>query len=220
MYNNKIAKKMNRNQTIDLKYINSKEYCNKIEKEWRKQMFFDNVWKIVFSLWIIWALFLSLHILTPQISFGASNEQEMSIRDKIRQERLEVCQKAYKNSWISEKFIYKQLPVVRCATYMWLIYAYESNFWKSRKCLEDKNCHWMKWNWVDTPQGFLKFETFKEWREYFAKKYFRFHYKKNINTFVNNWSMTDRKTYKSFMKKRFWKMYWELEYFYLTWRNK
>lgn len=59
-------------------------------------------------------------------------------------------------------FIYKQLPVVRCASYMSLIYAYESDFGQSRRCKQDKNCWGIKGNGGDTPAGFLKFKTEKE----------------------------------------------------------
>lgn len=218
--NNKNAKKLKMNQTIDLKYINAKEYCKKVEKNRLKEKIFDNLPRNLFYIWAISTLFFFLLVLIPQNTFGSLEEQQMSIRDKIRLERLEICQKAYKEAGIEQKFLYEQLPVVRCATYMWLVYAFESNFWKSRLCVEDKNCHWMRWNWIDHPKGFIKFNSYTEWREWFANRYFKFHYKKKINEFVNSWSMTDREAYKNFMWKRYSQMYWELEYFYLTWRNK
>lgn len=139
------------------------------------------------------------------------------IQNKIRLERLEICEEAYKNSWINEQFLYEQIPAVRCATYMTLIYAFESNFWKSEKCVNQKNCHGMKWNWYDTPKWFLIFNSFTDWRKYFAKKYFRWHYKKNIRTFVYNWSMTDQEVYTEFVTTRYWKIYNELENLYITW---
>lgn len=217
--NKRQAKKLGMNNTIDLKYIMAREYCDKVELSTLKDKIIDKVYIILFYIWIISTLWLVLGMITPQITFGADIAQNNEIRDEIRQERLEICQKAYKNTQINEMFIYEQLPAVRCATYMSLVYAYESNFGKSRKCVEDKNCHGMKWNWVDTPAWFLKFKTHKEGREYFAKKYFRWHYKKDITTFVYNWSMTDRSTYIAFMKKRYWKMYNELEYLYMTGRS-
>ena len=117
-------------------------------------------------------------------------------------------------------FIYDQLPVIRCATYMTLVYSYESNYWTSRKCKEQNNCLGMKWNWVNHPAWFITFDTEREAREWFANRYFKFHYKKKINQFVNSWSMTDRETYKQFMRQRSGKTYSDLEYYYFTWINK
>jgi hypothetical protein len=102
---------------------------------------------------------------------------------------------------------------------MSLIYAFESSFWKSRKCVEQKNCHGMKWNWVNHPAGFITFNSHTESREWFANRYFKFHYKKDIKTFVYNWSMTDQKVYTEFIKARFWEMYRELEYQYMNWNR-
>ena len=138
----------------------------------------------------------------------------MSAKDIIRTERLDICQTAYKNSEINKQFIHWQIPAVRCATYMSLIFAYESGYGKSAKCVKTNNCFWLKWNWYDTPKGFLHFKTQTEGREYFAKKYFKWHYKKDIKTFVHNWSMTDQKIYTTFVKDRFWKFHNEIEKLY------
>lgn len=195
-------------QTIDLKWILAKEYLESRKSPTRKKAEF--LLKCISLSWVIWffiiMIFWSIH------KADASD----NIRNEIRLERLEVCQEAIENSDIQERIMYKQILAVRCATYMWLVYAYESDFGKSRKCVEDKNCWGIKWNWYDTPAGFLKFGTYKEGRRYFAKKYFQWHYKKKINTFVNNWSMTDRATYKSFMWDRYSTMYKELEYLYFV----
>ena len=152
---------------------------------------------IVVAVWINWA---------------KTSANELSIQDKIRLERLEICQQAYKLSNIEEKQIYWQIPAVRCATYMTLIYAYESNYWTSRKCTEHNNCWWIKGNWYDTPKGFLHFKTQRSGRMYFAKKYFRWHYKKNVSTFVYNWSMTDRETYIDFVNSKWFEIYRQLTY--------
>lgn len=216
---NKIMK-TNIKYCIDLAWIMEVEKENELIKLWylKDYSLLDKLivnyplLKVLFLT--LWALFLFFLLLLPFSS--KSNASSENIRDSIRLERLEVCQKAYKKSWINKQFIYEQIPAVRCSTYMAIIYAYESNFGRSRKCVQDKNCFGMKWNWYDTPKWFLTFKTEKEWREYFAKKYFQWHYKKKINQFVNNWSQTDRYTYKQFMYKNFWTIYKETEYLYIS----
>lgn len=213
---NKIMKKNTnkKNLTIDLKWIMAKEYLN--SKKSNFTLIIEKYINIISIAWFIMICFLWLGVLMPNTTNSYYTEQNMSIQDKIRLERLEVCQEAYKNSWINKQFIYWQIPAVRCAAYLTLIYAYESWFWKSQKCIEKQNCWWIKWNWTDTPRWFLKFNTYEDWRKYFAKKYFQWHYKKNIKNFVYSRSMTDRETYINFMKQKYWKIYWELEYLYLT----
>jgi hypothetical protein len=112
--------------------------------------------------------------------------------------------------------IYGQLPVVRCATFATLVYAYESNYWVSNLCKNSKNCFWLRWNGVDTPAWFLTFSSYEEWLKYFAEKYFKWHYKKKISVFVKDWSMTDREVYIAFMNANFWKVYQELENLYFN----
>jgi hypothetical protein len=141
----------------------------------------------------------------------------LDVQRYIRQERLRICQEAYKNSEINKKFIYKQIPAVRCATYMTLVYAFESNYGKSRICRKKKNCFWMKGNGMDTPEWFLTFQDQTEWRNYFAKKYWKYHYKKKIPQFVHDWSMTDREAYTNYMQQNYQTIYQELEYLYITW---
>ena len=159
-------------------------------------------------------ILIALAILLPISSLNASESK--NIAKEIRIKRLESCENAYKESWIKDKFIYKQLMVVRCATYSTLIYAYESNFWQSEKCIKMKNCYGMKWNWYEHKAWFITFDTYEEWRNWFSYKYFQWHYKKKINTFVNNWSETQQEEYKSFMWNNYTKIYKELEILYLT----
>jgi hypothetical protein len=107
--------------------------------------------------------------------------------------------------------IYGQLPVVRCATFATLVYAYESNYWVSNICKTQKNCYWMKKNWE-----FITFNSYDDWTKYFAEKYFQWHYKKTISVFVRDWSMTDREEYTYFITFNFWKVYQELENLYFN----
>jgi len=130
--------------------------------------------------------------------------------NSIRDNRLKICEEEYEKQkeWVDSRYIHKSQDIIkRCATYSTLIKAFESNYWKSRKCIKTKNCHWLKWNWIDTPAWFLKFKTYEEWERYFAKKYFRWHFNKTINVFVRNWSMTDQNVYISFVKNKYWDIY-------------
>jgi hypothetical protein len=53
---------------------------------------------------------------------------EMENQKKIRLERLKICENAFLQSELELSDIYGQLPVVRCATFATLVYAYESNY--------------------------------------------------------------------------------------------
>ena len=128
------------------------------------------------------------------------------MQEKIRIERLKSCQKYAK----IEK-IYWQDAIVRCATFATIVFAFESDFWKSWLCQNQKNCYWIKWNWIEYPKWFIAFPTFEKWNEYFAKKYFQFHYKKKVPEFVRSWSMTDRQSYIYFFRENYQKIYSEIE---------
>ena len=170
---------------------------------------------IKFLLWVTLVfIIITVGLLIPRDETNAL--EEVSIATKIRLERLISCENALNKSWIQELFIYEQSLVVRCATYSTLIYAYESGYGQSQKCKLQKNCYGMKWNWVDKPAWFITFDSYKAGRDWFSYKYFQWHYKKKINTFVNNWSMTERDTYKQFMWKNYTNIYNELERLYLT----
>lgn len=199
---------------IDLAWQRFDEQTKELIKLWYFKK--NNTFKHLVLAWFL--LTLLLIVFLPKNVLKANYNNELNTQDQIRINRLKSCENAYKESWIKDKFIYKQLMVVRCATYSTLIYAYESNFWQSYKCINNKNCYWIKWNWYDTPAWFLTFDTYEQGRDYFAKKYFKWHYKKKINTFVNDWSMTERYIYKQFMFNNYTKIYKELEYLYLTQR--
>ena len=124
------------------------------------------------------------------------------MQDKIRIERLKSCQKYAKT-----QKIYDQDAIVRCATFATIVFAFESDFWKSWLCQNRKNCYWMKGNWIEYPKWFITFSSFEKWNEYFAKKYFQFHYKKKVPDIVRSWSMTDRDAYISFFNVNYKKIY-------------
>ena len=157
-----------------------------------------------------------LLLLLLPISGFANN----TIIESIREDRVGACERAYNEyqEHIQDKYIHlAQDPVVRCATYMHLVFAYESGFWTSNKCLEKNNCFGIRrptYNFAkDDIQyrvwtgNFLIFDNWKDWNLAFARLYYRFHMNKNINQFVYAWSMTDRWTYKHFMRERFTDVY-------------
>lgn len=212
----------NLNNTIDLRLLLSNEKYNKYEKQWLvpKISHYDKLMmthtKLILIFATIWIVFIILIGTGMKYSIVNAEGNELTIQDKIRMDRLKVCEKAYKDSWIGKQFIQEQVPSVRCANFMTLIYAYESDFGKSHKCTDHFNCHGMKWNWVDHPAWFIDFENEKEGREWFANRYFKFHYKKDIETFVNDWSETDIENYIYFVESKYSKIYSEIENLYFT----
>jgi hypothetical protein len=176
---------------------------------------------ITLILWIpliVYLSFISWYTIAQAHPYISDNNQN-NIQTQIRKERLSICEQQYKKAHINKQYIYGQIPTVRCAAYKTLTYAFESNYWKSRMCKQQHNCFWIKGNGVDTPQWFLTFEDQTEWRNYFAKKYWKYHYKKKIPQFVHDWSMTDREAYINYMQQNYQTIYQEIEKLYITWFN-
>jgi hypothetical protein len=105
---------------------------------------------------------------------------------------------------------------------MTLVYAFESNYWRSEKCFNNFNCFgikktsyntWIKYK-LDN-NNFKIYKNYNEWNLDFARLYIRFHLNKNINEFIKSWSMTDRQVYIWFMKEKYWSIY---NYFILLYR--
>lgn len=192
---------------IDLR---SQYFVEELEKKWYKinkkrnfKLDFNFIKKVIVIAWFI------LFFLTIYLNYFVKKSEarkDFTLQEKIRIERLKSCQKYAK----IEK-IYWQDAVVRCATFATIVFAFESDFWKSNICLNRKNCFWMKWNWVEYPTGFINFRNFDEANNFFAKKYFQFHYKKKVEDFVYSWSMTYRKSYIYFFNKNYQKIYSEIE---------
>ena len=188
---------------IDLR---SQYFVEELEKKWYKikkkrnfKLDFNFIKKAIVIAWFI------LFFLTIYLNYFVKKSEarkDFTLQEKIRIERLKSCQKYAK----IEK-IYWQNAIVRCATFATIVFAFESDFWKSWLCQNQKNCYWIKWNWIEYPKWFITFSSFEKWNEYFAKKYFQFHYKKKIPEFVRSWSMTDRDDYISFFSKNFKKIY-------------
>lgn len=146
-------------------------------------------------------------------------------KDSIREARLEACKQGYKNNKARINEIYKhdtQNPIVRCATMMTLQFAFESNYWKSPMCINTKNCFWIKEPWrTDIKVNykvwnnrFLIFDNFDDGNKAYAILYFKWHFNKNINELINGRSTTDQIPYINFVKKNYWKTFWEVQKIY------
>lgn len=160
-----------------------------------------------------------MKIITTIILFiiiSLSSASANTYLDQVRLERIEACNIASQEyaEWIKDRYIHRQQdPVLRCATFMHLVYAYESWWWTSPRCQNDMNCFWIKqptynpfrWisYWVRYPGRFIIFENKQDANLVFARLYFRWHMNKTIPVFINWWSMTDRDTYIAFMQDRF-----------------
>ena len=157
---------------------------------------------------------------------GYCNKSEASNRDIIREARIKACEEGYERNKkrVNEIYLHKeQDPITRCATFMTLVYAYESWFGKSRRCMEDFNCFWIKQTTFNTwipatiwDNRFKIYRNYDDWNRDFAILYFRFHFNKNIEEFVNSRSLTDRETYIDFKRKRFLSLYNDLK---KLWKN-
>ena len=188
---------------IDLR---SQYFVEELEKKWykikKKRNFKLNFNFIKKAIVIAWFILFFLTIYLNYFVKKSEAKKDFTLQDKIRIERLKSCQK-----YAKIKKIYDQDAVVRCATFATIVFAFESDFWKSWLCQNQKNCYWIKWNWIEYPKWFITFPTFEKWNEYFAKKYFQFHYKKKVPDFVRSWSMTDRDAYISFFNVNYKKIY-------------
>ena len=188
---------------IDLR---SQYFVEELEKKWYKikkkrnfKLDFNFIKKAIVIAWFI------LFFLTIYLNYFVKKSEakkDFTLQDKIRIERLKSCQKYAKT-----QKIYDQDAIVRCATFATIVFAFESDFWKSWLCQNRKNCYWMKGNWIEYPKWFITFSSFEKWNEYFAKKYFQFHYKKKVPDIVRSWSMTDRDAYISFFNVNYKKIY-------------
>ena len=143
--------------------------------------------------------------------------------DEIREQRIarvQACTQAKDNykDWIDERYrIVHQDFVARCATYMHLIYAYESGFGRSNRCVSDNNCFGIKEptnksvleniDYNVTNHRFLVFNNKQDGNQVFANLYARWHMNKHIDRMVESWSMTDHYTYKQFLHEHWWGLY-------------
>ena len=141
--------------------------------------------------------------------------QKEDLTTIIRKWRLKACSQWYLEYQNHIKQVYRldENAIVRCFVFMTLVYAFESNYWQSRMCLEDKNCFWIKeptykWplDWINYRvwnNRFLIMKSFDDNNLLFARLFYRWHLNKSIDVFVRDWSMTDQEVYIWFMKDEY-----------------
>lgn len=133
-----------------------------------------------------------------------------NINLKASKENLFTCIEVKNEFWLKS-------DAKRCATYLTIVKAFESNFEKSNMCKNYNNCFWLKvptdkkwlkWNWSAWKWNFIKFDTKEIWNYAFAYYYLNYHTNKTANKFVNTYSDWN-KNYIKFILNNYDKLYWE-----------
>lgn len=217
--------------TIDLRYMYAREIVDEIENKWFKNKTLNIILPIFTIIWAITVLVLWWGML---IWKSKANNIETQInseydyywvdnhKDYERKLRLEACERVYMQNqyFVNDTFIHTtQNPIVRCATMMTLVWAYESNYFNSNMCLTTNNCFGIK---EYSTWRFKEYNTRYESYLDFARLYlvwnwnnsFKWHKNRTISEFVYNWSMTDRNTYIDYLNTRFHNIYNELNNIY------
>lgn len=219
----KQAKSLNMNRDINLKYIIAREYCDSIELANTKDKVVNYGYIVLHYLWMF-ALAFIVSFWLFFLLYAKSNAS-YDMQTEIRKARIEACTQAYYEyqDWVDSKYKHtNQNIIIRCATFSSLVFAKESWYWKSNRCINHLNCHWIKnlsvdlkpLEWINVEvvdNRFLKFENYDDWNLLFARLYMRWNFNKDIETFVTNYSETDRETYISFINDKYWKVYKELK---------
>jgi len=139
-------------------------------------------------------------------------------KDYARMQRLEACERMQ----IEKLEISDQKKTLHCATIMTLITAFESDFMKSNRCMNDNNCMWLKGKRPNRSYWFLTFDNHYDWNIYFAEKWFTYHHPKSIHTLIwgyeqadwsykYGWSTTDQAIYVAFIKDKYSSVYKDLQ---------
>lgn len=225
------AKSLNMNNTIDLKYIIFREYCDSIELGNTKDKVVNYGYIAIHYIWMFTVAFIISFIMflffftkseanyiAPEYKYyWVDNEQ-----DYQRKLRLKACTRVYEQNkdFIDNTFIHiTQNPIIRCATMITLIWAYESDYFRSNMCVSQKNCFWIKsyTNWK-----FKTYDTWYKWYLDFARLYlvwnwnntFKGHKNRNIVEFIENWSWDNievEKRYINFVTSKYWDIYISLK---------
>lgn len=217
---NSKAKKLWMNRTIDLRYSNAVDYIDKKQTASFKQKTINFLTITCFWFWVLTLSFIMYLAFAGIFKADASDMQT-----EIRKARIEACTQAYYEyqEWVDSRYKHsEQNVIIRCATFSSLVFAKESWYWKSNRCLNHLNCYWLKnlsvdlkpLEWINVEvvdNRFLKFENYDDWNLLFARLYMRWNFNKDITTFVKWYSETDQETYISFVSDRFWKTYKELK---------
>jgi len=224
---NKNAIKLGMNRDINLKYIIAREYCDSIELANTKDkvvnygyivLHYLGMFALAFIVsFIIFFLFYAksnANYIPPEYKYyWVDNEQ-----DYQRKLRIEACTRVYEQNkdFIDETFIHNtQNAIIRCSSMMTLIWAYESDYFRSNMCVKNSNCFWIK---DYTTWNFKVYNDRYEWYLDFARLYlvwnwdntFKWHKNRSIVQFVENWSWDSvevEKRYIKFVSSKYWITY-------------
>lgn len=233
--------KTNLKNTIDLRSIIENERDKKLIKNGYLQDFnilekfmirFQRISKVMVIMGVIFTLLLVMY---PFNETNANESNVLSIRDKIRLERINICNEyfqKYKNIKNVPMFVRNKTAVVSCAIRMHWVYIMESWSGQSEMCKKRNSCLWIK-SKVNWYYGHNKFSSYNEERRIFADKYFKYHFKKSPFTFIYwykqtnwkykwGWATWNRVVYVSHLNKieNDEKLISEYSYLYMTWRSK
>ena len=153
-------------------------------------------------------------------SLEQAEASSYSLQDQIRLDRIRGCIEGYKanKERVDEIYLHtKQNKIARCATYATLVYAKESWWGKSDRCLTRYNCFWIRNSTHQSGVSYkLDYNNFKIYRNYedantdFGHLYFKWHFNRSWYDFVRVWSETDQQTYTSFINDNYNEVYKEI----------
>jgi hypothetical protein len=150
-------------------------------------------------------LLLSLLFLSP-LSFAWEMEKSLA---------LESCEMQYwawenKKEWKWSK----ENPVLRCATFSYLVFQYETGYGKSKIFKNKNNAHG-----IMRKGKIITYKTKRESFNHFAILFYNFRHDQKIKRFIYGywskgwkmgWSVTHKPEYFSFMKKNYQETYNDL----------
>lgn len=212
-------------KTIDLKAITYADYLRKkgyfvtnkltmsqkILVKSKKIALFAILSTIMYILlWIIWIV--ATHASNDELSYYWVN----SYKDLARVHRLEACERVNPEATRDQ--------ILHCGTMMTIVTAIESDFMQSPRCRNYKNCTGIK-GWQNGKYGFMKFDSVYAHNLYFAEKFWKYHYKKSLFTFVYGykqtdgsykygWTYTQQSTYLQFVRSKYSIVYKEISKIY------
>ena len=217
---------LNDKNIINLKWELSQKQIDK-KRKFRKfelwlNKFIKYFYSIAFILILLGLILIGLLKCSTAI-FASENEviindeftyyQVDNYKDLARAKRIETCYRT--NPEASKELI------THCATMNTLVTWIESKGMQSDRCKNDMNCKWLK-GWQNWRYWFMKFNSYYEENLYFAEKFWKYHYKKNLFIFVYwfkqkdwsyryGWTATQQDTYLFYLNQNYYKIYSEID---------
>lgn len=132
--------------------------------------------------------------------------QTFTDQDNARLERIAICEEMYEKH--KDRITNKNDVVIRCATMMTLQYAFESGHGKSKKCVYQKNCYWIKNNKRDrcikSNNWFCTYSAQIEWSRDYAEMFMK-HYEgyKSVTAYLHVYSPDGNNSYHKFVLSKY-----------------